>query len=186
MFKFIIKKLYLLFKMKKYILTFFATMLFFNSFSQEKDNTKPKGKWRVSKEYDDQGNMISYDSVSVWSSDKKHDFEFFKNDSLPHHFKGFIRDFEMPNFHFREGENIRLGMRDFFEGFEFPEMNFQWFERDSLNTDKKIRGFFDRDEFDFQKQIDELRKQMEAIRKDFDEKHKAEAIEPKKMEEHKL
>jgi len=173
--------------MKKYFLTLFATMLFFNSFSQEnEDNTKPKGKWQVSKEYDDQGNMISYDSVYVWSSDKKYDFEFFKNDSLPHHFKGFIRDFEMPEFHFREGDSLGLGMRDFFEGFEFPKMDFQWFENDSLFLKDSMQRFLKGNEFDFKKQIEELRKQIEAIQKDFDDKHKADAIEPKKMEEHKL
>ncbi len=173
--------------MKKIIVFSLLSLLFINAFAQENnENVEPQGKWRVSKEYDDQGNMISYDSVYISSSGNMRDFEFFKKDSLPHHFKGFIRDFEMPKFNFREGDSLGLGMRDFLQGFEFPEMDFQWFENDSIQPLAPLREFFNKDGFDFQKQIDELRKQMESIRKDFEEKQKSEAVEPKKIDEHKL
>lgn len=161
--------------------------LIINVFSQEKNHQiEPKGTWKVSKEYDDQGNMIAFDSVYVWSSGYVRDFDFLKNDSLPQHFKGFIRDFEMPKINWQEGDSLALGMRDFFEGFEFPEMNFQWFENDSLHPNDHQHEFFNQNQFDFQKQIDELKKQIDDLKKSFEEKQKSEAIEPKKIKENKM
>lgn len=173
--------------MKKIIVLLLINMWHINMFSQENGKeTVPKGKWRVSKEYDDQGNMISYDSVYVWSSGNMRDFEFFKNDSLAHHFKGFIRDFEMPKFNFREGDSLEMGVSDFFRGFEFPEMNFRWFENDSIHPQEHMRRFFGNEEIDFEKEIEELKKQIEEMQNNFDEKQKSETVEPKKVKEHKL
>jgi hypothetical protein len=172
--------------MKKIIVFTLINFLFIKSFGQENnENVEPRGEWRVSKEYNDQGNMISYDSVYVWSSGRIPYFDFFKNDSLPHHFKGFIRDFEIPKFNFIERDSLGLGIRDIFQGFEFPKMDFHWIENDSLFLKDSMQIFFKRSEFDFQKQIDELKKQMEAMQKNFKEKQKSEAIEPKNIEEKK-
>jgi len=104
--------------MKKIIVLTLINFLFIKSFEQENnENVEPRGEWCVSKEYDDQGNMISYDSVYVWSSGRITDFDFFKNNRLAHDFKEFVRDFEIPKFNFIERNSLGLGIRDIFQGF---------------------------------------------------------------------
>lgn len=105
-------------KIIKIIVFTLNNLLFIKSFEQENnENVEPRGEWCVSKEYDDQGNMISYDSVYVWSSGRITDFDFFKNNRLAHDFKEFVRDFEIPKFNFIERNSLGLGIRDIFQGF---------------------------------------------------------------------
>jgi hypothetical protein len=68
--------------MKKYGIMLLAAMLSMSCNSQENRNSEtpkhddqasvetPKGNWKVHKEFDDDGNLISYDSTYTWSSNR--------------------------------------------------------------------------------------------------------------------
>ena len=87
--------------MKKYILLFFVSLLSVSCSSQgnetkkvEKEDTKtdivdaPKGSWTVDKEFDENGNLIRYDSIYSWSSNDKYDhLSLSDKDSLIASFK---------------------------------------------------------------------------------------------------
>jgi hypothetical protein len=47
--------------------------------NKQKDTQEvtPKGKWQVHREYDENGNLVKYDSVYVWSSSN---FKHFPKD----------------------------------------------------------------------------------------------------------
>jgi hypothetical protein len=167
-------------------------MMFFQSnIAQENGQSQePKGKWKVSKEYDDQGNMISYDSVYVWSSGPIGRFDFFKPDSTKFPIRGFIRDFEMPKWESFENDSIRFAFKDFFNGFEFPEFDhsFQWspFESDSLFSFRKDNPLFSIEPLDLRKELESMRKQLDKLQEEFDKQQKSEATEPKKIKERKI
>ncbi|WP_339705474.1 hypothetical protein [uncultured Kriegella sp.] len=68
--------------MKKYILLSFVAILAAACNAQEKNSIEsnhenelvqkePKGTWRVTKELDEKGNLIRYDSIYSWSSSEK-------------------------------------------------------------------------------------------------------------------
>jgi hypothetical protein len=67
--------------MKKHILLFIVGLLSLGCNSQDNeakktDNKtieKPKGSWKVDKQFDENGNLISYDSIYSWSSSNKYD-----------------------------------------------------------------------------------------------------------------
>ncbi|WAC01988.1 hypothetical protein N7U66_19475 [Lacinutrix neustonica] len=62
--------------MKKYVLVAITALLSMSCNGQKRkakdiENTvveQPKGSWKVDKEFDDQGNLIRYDSIYSWSS----------------------------------------------------------------------------------------------------------------------
>jgi hypothetical protein len=96
----------------KFVLSCLILLFAFKGFSQNQDTiTNPNEDIRVNKEFDENGNLIRYDSTYVytWSSDSTMNFKhekimemrkkmeehmqkFFKNDSLIH------RDFKHPFF----------------------------------------------------------------------------------------
>jgi len=130
---------------------------------QEKDNNKdlaiekeaneenkqdlPKGEWQVHKELDDNGNIISYDSIYSWSSSGNYDDITRMNiDSLMRSHRAFISK------RFSAIKNQ-----------DFPYL----FNQDSLFS----KGFFEEDLFmrqfgeDFP-EIDEINKKMERMQQD--------------------
>ena len=158
--------------MKKYILLFMIGLLSVSCNSQNNDikNTEtkesdeeivkePKGTWKVDKEFDENGNLIRYDSIYSWSSDDK-----YNNLSLSE------RDSLMQTFKSRFFTN--------FSGFEnqgFEDV----FSKDSLFS----KHFFNDDFFgsDFGSDfidIDKIRQQMIARQKKFLEKYQSEFIKP--------
>lgn len=158
--------------MKKYILLITIALLSFSCNAQENNSKnkeanesekqvkKPKGAWRVDKEYDEQGNLIKYDSIYSWSSHSEYDnLSAIKSDSLLQSFKSrFFRDFS-------EFEN---------QGFE------DIFSQDSLFSKRFFNDDFFGSSFgkDFM-DIDKVRQQMLARQKQFLEKYQSEFIKPK-------
>ena len=70
--------------MKKYIILVFTALLTINCNGQQNETKKsdikeseenaveqPKGAWKVNKEFDENGNLIKYDSIYSWSSTSK-------------------------------------------------------------------------------------------------------------------
>lgn len=159
-------------RMKTHILLLIVSMLSMSCKGQNKDLKKtepnnakkeiinvPKGDWKVDKEFDENGNLIRYDSIYSWSSNQtSNDLKTLDRGSLMQYFKSrFYTDFS-------RFEN---------EGFE------DVFSRDSLFN----RHFFNDDFFgtsfgkDFM-DIDQLRQEMTERQRKFLEKYKSEFIKP--------
>ncbi|AOW19310.1 hypothetical protein [Urechidicola croceus] len=158
--------------MKKYILLFTIGLLSVSCNSQNNDikNTEtkesdekivkePKGTWKVDKEFDENGNLIRYDSIYSWSSnDKYNNLSLSERDSLMQSYKSrFFTNFS--------------GFEN--QGFE------DVFSKDSLFS----KHFFNDDFFgsdfgsDFM-DIDKIRQQMIARQKKFLEKYQFEFLKP--------
>tara|TARA_R110000868_G_scaffold407465_2_gene688958 strand:+ start:6026 stop:6514 length:489 start_codon:yes stop_codon:yes gene_type:complete len=158
--------------MKKYILLFMIGLLSVSCNGQKNDtkNTEtkenegniveqPKGSWKVDKEFDDNGNLIRYDSIYSWSSNGKLDnLSTVDKDSLLQSFKSrFFTNFSD------------------FENNGFDDV----FSKDSLFS----KHYFNDDFFgsDFGKDymdIDKITQQMIARQKKFLEKYQSEFIKP--------
>jgi len=155
--------------MKKYVLLFMIGMLSVNCNSQNKDLKnkeseeksvkEPKGSWKVDKEFDENGNLIRYDSIYSWSSDNKYDnLSFSERDSLMQSFKSrFFTNFSV------------------FENREFEDV----FSKDSLFSKHFFNDDFFESDFgsDFM-DIDKIWQQMNARQKKFLEKYRSEFIKP--------
>jgi hypothetical protein len=158
--------------MKNYILIFIVSFLSISCKGQgneikkvEKENNKtdiveePKGTWKVDKEFDENGNLIRYDSIYSWSSNDKFDnLSLSDKDSLMQSFKS-----------------------QFFSNYSrFKNQGFDdVFSQDSLFS----KHFFNDDFFgsSFGKEfmdIDKLRQQMIARQKKFLKKYQSEYIKP--------
>lgn len=158
--------------MKKYILLLMVCLLSISCNGQktESKNTEtkeskgkiieePKGSWKVDKEFDENGNLIRYDSIYSWSSNTKFDnLSSSERDSLMQSFKSkFFTNFS--------------GFEN--QGFE------DVFSQDSLFS----KHFFNEDFFgsDFGKDvmdIDKIRSQMIERQKKFLEKYQSEFTKP--------
>lgn len=120
---------------------------------------QPKGTWKVDKEFDENGNLIRYDSIYSWSSTDNLDKLAQKNpDSLIQSFRSrFYRNFS--------------GIDDQRFGDLFAD--------DSLFTER----FFDDDFFnsrfgeDFM-DIERVRERMESMQQNFLERYRSEFEEP--------
>ena len=115
----------------------------------------PKGTWKVDKEFDENGNLIRYDSIYSWSSTDNLDELAQRNpDSLLQSFRSkFYRNFS-------HIDNQRFG---------------DLFSEDSLFT----KRFFDYDFFDSDfgedfMDIDRIRKRMETMQQRFLERYQSE------------
>lgn len=115
----------------------------------------PKGTWKVDKEFDENGNLIRYDSIYSWSStDNLGELAQRNPDSLLQSFRSkFYRNFS-------HIDNQRFG---------------DLFSDDSLFTKK----FFDNDFFDSDfgedfMDIDRIRKRMETMQQRFLERYQSE------------
>jgi hypothetical protein len=157
--------------MKKYVLLFMVGLLSISCNGQkneQKIETKesdeklveqPNGTWKVDKEFDENGNLIRYDSIYSWSSESKFDNLTSTN-----------RDSLMQSFKSRFFTN--------FSGFEnqgFEDV----FSQDSLFSKRFFNDDFFGSNFgnDFM-DIEKLRQQMLARQKKFLEKYQSEFIKP--------
>jgi len=82
--------------MKKYMLLVVVGLLCIGCNGQNNEHNKtqiiekehPKGSWKVDKEFDEQGNLIKYDSIYSWSSSDISDgISTMDHDSLMQRFK---------------------------------------------------------------------------------------------------
>ena len=159
--------------MKKYIFIIMVSLLSVSCKGQEDETKKvekvesktniveePKGSWKVDKEFDENGNLIRYDSIYSWSSNNKFD-DLTSSD----------RDSIMQSLKSRFFSN--------FSGFEnqgFEDV----FSQDSLFSKRFFNDDFFESNFgnDFM-DIDKLSQQMMARQKQFLEKYQSEFIKPK-------
>lgn len=153
--------------MKKYVLLCMVGLLSAGCSGQhtetdakeEKLVEQPKGSWKVDKEFDENGNLVRYDSIYSWSSSNTYDkLSSSARDSLTQSFKSkFFRNFS-------EFEN---------QGFEAV------FSPDSLFSKRFFNDDFFESPFgaDFM-DIDKIRQQMTARQKKFLEKYQSQLIQP--------
>ncbi|MBQ0787426.1 MAG: hypothetical protein KBT69_08000 [Oceanihabitans sp.] len=153
--------------MKKYVLLCMVGLLSMRCSGQntetetkkEKLVEQPKGSWKVDKEFDENGNLVRYDSVYSWSSSNTYDkLSLSERDSLMQSFKSkFFTNFS-------EFEN---------QGFEAV------FSPDSLFSKRFFNDDFFESPFgaDFI-DIDKIRQQMTARQKRLLEKYQSELIQP--------
>ncbi|MCH3882968.1 MULTISPECIES: hypothetical protein [Tenacibaculum] len=159
--------------MKKYILLLMVGLLSVSckgqenetkKFEKEEDKTniveEPKGTWKVDKEFDENGNLIRYDSIYSWSSNDKFDnFSLSDKDSLMKSFKSqFFSSYS--------------GFKN--QGFEDVFSQDSLFSKHFFN-DNFFESNFGNEFID----IDKLRQQMIARQKRFLEKYHSEFIKPK-------
>ncbi|WP_299103509.1 hypothetical protein [uncultured Winogradskyella sp.] len=158
--------------MKKYILLLMVGLLSVSCKGQGNETTKvekeenktkiveePEGTWKVDKEFDENGNLIRYDSIYSWSSNDKFDsLSLSDKDSLMQSFKS------------RFFSN--------YSGFENQGFG-SIFSQDSLFSKRFFNDDFFGSNFgnDFM-DIELLRQQMIARQKKFLEKYHSEFIEP--------
>ena len=127
--------------------------------SQDNIVEAPKGNWKVDKTYDDNGNLIKYDSIYSWSSNDNYDkLSPFERDSLMQAFKS--RFFTS----FSRFEN---------DGFDPIFSNDSLFSQHYFNAD-----FFGSDFGSDVMAIDKMRQQMIARQKAFLEKYQSEFLKP--------
>lgn len=158
--------------MKKYVLLFIVGLLSISCKGQGNETKKvekkenktdivqePKGTWKVDKEFDENGNLIRYDSIYSWSSnDKLENLLLPDKDSLIQSFKSrFISSFSGFENKLLEGVSSQdsLFLKHFFND-TFFESNFG-------------NDFMD---------IDKLRQQILEKQKKFLEKYQSEFIKP--------
>lgn len=122
--------------------------------SQENDSTsiKPKEAWDVKKEYDEQGNLIKYDSIYSWA------YSNIKGDSLRVNL-----DSIMDSFKIYFGENRPIKWK---EGFSYFPENDTIFMNDFFN-----HNFFYNKWDNQQNEIEGLLKKMDSSRNDFLKKY---------------
>ena len=121
---------------------------------QKKEIDRPKGSWKVDKEYDESGNLIRYDSIYSWSSDGAlNDLAGLNRDSLLNNLESkFYRNFSQ----FKS------------QGFE------DIFEPDSLFSKRFFNsGFFDSDFGEDFIELDNVYRRMLERRKRFLEKYRS-------------
>lgn len=121
---------------------------------------EPKGTWKVDKEFDENGNLIRYDSIYSWSSnDRYNNLSLSERDSLMQSFKSrFFTNFSG------------------FENQGFKDV----FSKDSLFSKYFFNDNFFESDFgsDFMN-IDKIRQQMITRQKKFLKKYQSEFIKEK-------
>lgn len=163
--------------MKKFLVLLVAALLTISCNSQENKNKEesdkkdevvidsPKGSWKVNKEFDEEGNLIRYDSIYSWSSgDDLDELAILDRDSTLKSMQSrFFRNFSQFDFD-REG---------------FGDL----FAEDSLFTKRFFNDDFFDSEFgrDFM-DIDKMHERMEAMQKRFLDRYQP-FIAPEKEED---
>ena len=120
---------------------------------------QPKGSWKVDKEFDENGNLIRYDSIYSWSSSSNlDDLSTFEKDSL-------LKSFE--DRFFKNFSNFKD------QGFEDIFSSDSVFSKRFFNDDF-FGSNFGNDLMD----IDKIRQRMLERQKQFLEKYQSEFIKP--------
>ncbi|GHC59300.1 hypothetical protein [Ulvibacter litoralis] len=158
--------------MKKFVLICLFGLLSVSCTSQNNETNKtitkesekstieqPKGSWKVDKEFDENGNLIRYDSIYSWSSSGRiDDFSNVDKDSLLQSFKS-----------------------KFFTNFsDFEDQGFETiFSKDSLFSNHFFNdNFFGSDFGKDYMDIDKITQQLVERQKKFLEKYRSEFIKP--------
>lgn len=119
----------------------------------QKEVAQPKGSWKVDREYDEDGNLIRYDSIYSWSSDSLNDLSGLDRDSL-------LSNFESKFYsHFSQFRDQGFG--DIFS----PD---SLFSRRFFND-----GFFQSDFGEDFMELDNIRKRMMERQRKFLEKYRS-------------
>ncbi|MEY8869857.1 hypothetical protein AB9K24_10140 [Meridianimaribacter flavus] len=125
------------------------------------NNDKPKGSWKVDKEFDEHGNLIKYDSIYSWSSSSHlNNLSSLDRDSIIESFKS--------KFHSSFSK--------------FNDDNFgAIFSQDSLFNQRFFNDtFFDSNFGKDLMELDKLREQMIARQKEFLKNYYPQIISPEK------
>ncbi|HEY5687562.1 MAG TPA: hypothetical protein VIS27_04570 [Yeosuana sp.] len=159
--------------MRKHILFLIITLVGISCNGQKKDSEKaitkekpesidaqPKGSWKVNKEFDENGNLIKYDSIYSWSSNGAiENLTSSDRDSILQSFKSkFFTNFS--------------GFES--QGFEDLFTQDSLFSKHFFNDDF-FKSNFGKDFMD----IDRIREQMMERQKQFLKKYQSEFIKPK-------
>lgn len=156
---------------KKLLLAICVLLISVAAFCQNTESKKlPKKDIKVNKEYDENGNLIRYDSTYVysWSSDSTH---HFFNDST------FFNKMDMSKMHKRMQEQLSrffgpdsLRQKDhkhpFFSDDFFKD---DFFDRDFFDSSMFPRNFHQRDsnQSDFFKELEEMMKSRRQFRQQY-------------------
>jgi len=132
--------------------------------SENKDSkNKPEEHWKVNKEVDENGNVISYDSTYTWSYTEE-DSVNVDMDSMMQSFKSFFND-KMPSVW---GESLMDPMlgdsllnRDFFADNYFHDR----FEKDFFDVDKMFQRMDSLRESFFKQTLPEMEQKSQSIEK---------------------
>lgn len=119
----------------------------------QKEMARPKGSWKVDREFDENGNLIRYDSIYTWSSDSLDNLSGLDRDSL-------LSNFESKFYsHFSQFKDQGFG---------------DLFEPDSLFSKRFFNEDFFKSDFgeDFM-ELDNIRKRMMERQKRFLEKYRS-------------
>ena len=161
--------------MKKIMILSLAAILNMNCNAQEKKKDKnvqikkdapaqaaeqPKGTWKVDKEFDEEGNLIRYDSIYSWSSrDDLDGLSLLDRDSTLQSMQS--------KFYSRFSQFEKHGFDDIFS-------------KDSLFTHQFFADDFFKSDFgeDFM-DLDKMHERLEAMQKKFLEKYRSEFEDPK-------
>ena len=124
----------------------------------------PKRQWRVNKQYDDQGNLIKYDSMYSYSySDMKGDSIMVNLDSIMDSFEGYFE------------QNFPFGIDDRFS--YFPKS-------DSLFLDDFFKDDYFFDQWEKQPlDVEQMLKKMDSTRNAFLRKYHPGLLDSKKNKE---
>ena len=157
--------------MKRMLLYVLILFVGFSSANAQQEQAKPEEKTIVNKEFDENGNLIKYDSTFVWSwsGDSAFQFDFPMNDFFAgKNFPGFDEMFSdsvftHPNFNFGQFNN-----EEFFEQFgqQFPDSafskHFEFFNDSSFVFPFDFGAGFDNDFFskDFEQLHEQLQRQL--------------------------
>ncbi|MDF0707686.1 hypothetical protein [Flagellimonas okinawensis] len=120
---------------------------------ENKAMARPKGSWKVDREFDENGNLIRYDSIYSWSSDSLNDLSGLDRDSL-------LSNFESKFYsHFSQFRDQGFG---------------DLFEPDSLFSKRFFNdGFFESDFGEDFIELDNIRKRMMERQRKFLEKYRS-------------
>lgn len=160
--------------MKKYLLVVMVGLLSMSCNAQNEETTKkelknetqvaedPKGTWKVDKEFDEQGNLIRYDSIYSWSSTNQYDhLSAPERDSLMQSFKS--RFFTNLSPFEKEGFSAVFSQDSLFSNHFFNDNFFESnFGQDFIDIDKisqemieRQRAFLEKYQSEFVKPEDE-------------------------------
>lgn len=129
--------------------------------TQLEASVEPRGTWKVDKEFDENGNLIRYDSIYSWSSGGDLD-----------RLSTLDRDSTLQSMQSRFYKNFsRFGNKGFDDNFSPDSLFTNRFFDDDFFTSQFGEDFMD---------IDRMHKRMEAMQKKFLEKYRAELKDPDK------
>jgi len=100
---------------------------------------KPKVEIKVNKVYDDNGNLVGYDSTYVWSySNVEGDSVFVNPDTLMFEFRPYFYE-HFPDFKLPESEDIFFNDSAFYQDFFMPDYFYERWQQSLRESDRVFR-----------------------------------------------